>query len=305
MVEPCDGEPVGQTTRYDSYVVANCVTFICILALFVHTIIQERAQCVAAMNNKAKDSKFIRNLWIIMQSIGLFGNTAKLFQTTIDPNTFILRGSWLCTFIPWSLWYCPGWFYGLYLLVLIDRLQRSFQNTSMALSHKSLLILKSLSLSIPMTNSIVISVDIPNDLTCIRSWDPPETDNMITYCIVPPESLFAFKYHIVLVLVLLICALNVVLAVIFTVRLRRLLKNSSATALKQLQFNLLIKSNALAVIGCVSTILGYMFYAIQNDSTFIYVDIFINTVIVGLFLNRYCIPRNSSIPHLLIHIVFT
>ena len=288
-MEPCDGEPVSQRTRYDSYVVVNCVSFICILALFVHTIIQERAQCIAAMNKKAKDSKFIRIFWIIMQSIGLFWITAKLFQTTVDPNTFILRGSWLCNFIPWSLFYCPGWFYGLYLLVLIDRLERSFQNTSMTLSRRCLLILRFLSLSIPITNTIVVSVDIRSDLTCIGSWDPPDTGRIITYCMVPPESLFAFKYYIVLVLVLLTCALNVVLAVIFTVRLKRLLKNSSANTLKQLQFNLLIKSNALTVIGCVSTTFGYLLYTIQYDSTFLTVDIFANSVIVGLFLHRYWI----------------
>ena len=248
----------------------------------------------------------MRLLYILMQISAILLMGIEFFRYTVDQYIPIIRNSTWCTILSYAANGIPGFYYSLYLFGILQRLDSSFKDSYLSLSKRTVFILRTLILCIPTISTISLLVDDPN-LDCIRTWIPPDTHQIITYCIIPSESLLAFRYHIVELYVAVINILNITFGVMFSVKLRQFLqtgvsrhyntKQDGSTLATTGPAALIIKNNILTIIGSISSISGYALYAITQDLSYVLMDVFVNTMVIGLmfkcnlwYYQRLCGP---------------
>jgi len=207
---------------------------------------------------------------------------------SIDPHTHMLRNNGSCKFIAYFCYYIPVMFYSVYLYQIQMRLELSFKGSFLELGPRTICTLKAFVLIIPIICYVFLAVD-RYDLDCIGSWNAPDVDEPITFCVVPAPSLIAFKYHIFELLVLLILFLNAIFGIIFTKKLKQFcaleLEDKQSQSKKQFRMmTLIIRNDICCVVGCISTTMGQVGWLFTGHMMFIYLDNFINCLVIGLML---------------------
>ena len=164
-------------------------------------------------------------------------------------------------------------------------------------------------LAVPVIAVSVLAIDDPK-MTCIRQWDAPDYNGVMTYCNVPWESLMVGRLHIFDGLLFMVNFLNITFAFIFTKNLRTFVRKSQSATTNNTSENikleqLIVKNNVLVIIGCGSTSIGYGMYGyIWECGTLVVIDIFVNCLIIGLFFawnhvyyQRLCGPCDRLCRH--------
>ena len=136
----------------------------------------------------------------------------------------------------------------------------SFKGTSFALSQRSVYALKIWIIAIPIVSSVSLALDV-NVPVCIKTWNAPDSSHEITYCQLPTKDMLGFKYHISTLLAIMVSALNILFAVLFSTKLLKLLKMTKMADLRREneQSNLMqfvLRNDALTIVGALSTMLG-------------------------------------------------
>ena len=293
----CHADYDSYTDPFYLYIISIGIVFILQLLLFVHTIYTEISQ---QENDEdcARNLRLMRILYVVIQILALYWIFMGII--TSEPPSFIVEDPF-CGITAYSVYYIPGLFYGGYLIQMLYRVESAFKNSCLALSARNIYILRTLVLSIPIVSTISLIVDDPN-MSCIRSWDPPDIDRPIPYCVVPYDLLLVTRYYIFHGCVVLINVMNFVFAVIFSLKLFKFIKmiktSDSIDAKQQWDLEeLILKNNILAVIGCISTTTGFVLYNFTSSTLFMLFDSYFNSLIIGLMFKwnvgiyrRLCSP---------------
>ena len=108
-------------------------------------------------------------------------------------------------------------------------------------------------LIVPVAATVSLAID-PNLVPCIAIWSAPDLADDLTFCRIPESEILGFKYYIYQAMIGYVCMLNIVFAMMFTVKLRNVLKMADVRSSKMddQQFKLremIIKLNCLTIIG--------------------------------------------------------
>lgn len=171
-----------------------------------------------------------RILYLMMISIGLFWIIIYFLGAIIDPVTEILHDTLFCTVFPYSLYIIPCCFYGLFLMQIQFRLENSFTGSFLALSKVSIIILRTIIFLIIITGIVSVAID-DWTLDCLQTWNPPEM-GPLTYCAVDSASMIVFKYYIFSGITVSILIMEIVYAVLFTVKLKKFVKLQTQSGAK-------------------------------------------------------------------------
>lgn len=126
-------------------------------------------------------------------------------------------------------------------------------------------------------------------LACLYTWNPSDLEESFTYCVLEPVSLIVFKYPIFFIHVASVNMLNIIFAVIFSLKLRKfvtLRRDTKSNTAQRLKFEaLIIKNDLLTFVGLLSTSIGYSLWFAVRNMIIIHVDTLINTIVVGLMFS--------------------
>ena len=251
------------TPSTDSYYLFVPSSWLCVILqtlLLIKTLHNEHTE---RKNKKFKGVLVMRILFIFIQVVALYWLIVDIFRMSIDPFTKILQNGIGCKITAYSIMYLPGLFYGGYLYHICERLATSFKGSYLELSKWSLYTLRTMVLIVPVVSSISLLID-DGDLDCVKEWRPRDMDRIITFCVVPPGLLIGYKYYISTILLIHINLMNIVFAIIFTVKLRMFMTNTVSDGSRtqdRFKFEaLVLKNQILTICGVVSTSAGWAFF---------------------------------------------
>ena len=118
-------------------------------------------------------------------------------------------------------------------------------------------------------------------LQCTVPWAPPDMNKSTTFCVVPPSQLILVRFYIFHFWVTMVIFLNITFGAIFSFKLSQFNKSSDRS--DNFQFEaLIVKNNILTVVGCISTTLFYVLWFTMDPILFLFVDVMINCLVIGL-----------------------
>ena len=259
MAEGCDESVEFALQRYYFYVMPNVILAMCHCILLAHTIQKEYS---LRGNINFQRLKKMRILYIIQQVIAISALICYILLIVVDPHTQILQHSILCKWTAYVPRLFPTFFYTSHLMALLFRLDAAFKDTSLALSRRTVHILRISISAIPVFTSFVLALDVTVP-ACLNTWRAPDLTEDLFVCRLPFEDMLLYKYNIIVAATLCTCTLYILLTVLFTVKLLKVLKMArKATTetdgeLKVQQ--LILRNNVLTIVGCVSTLIGTWF----------------------------------------------
>lgn len=228
--------------------------------LFVHTLWHEYTQ---QNERKFRKVRTLRILYITMQIVSMLWLLGDTLRKTINVDS-----AFWCKFQSHFVMLIPTIYYAIYLFQLLLRLEASFKSSYLALSRRNSYILRTLVFippAVAVSTLLLQSIARP-DIECMFSWNPPDLNESISYCILEPTTLIAFKYHVFEGWVASVTLLNVTFGVIFTLKLRdfvKLRRNTNTDTAKRLKFEALIVKNDI-----LCTVLGTTFQSIFIEEFF-------------------------------------
>ena len=281
MGDPCETDFEHYTGPYFLYVIPIAVVAVFQILLLIHTIYWE---CTLT---KSKNAALLRILYITLQFFSLFWICTDILRYSIDPHTHFLQHTVLCKGIAYVVYYVPVFFYFLYLLAILHRLEISFKDSCLALSRTTLCTLGTLVAIVPVLGTGCLVID-DMDLDCIGSWNASDLTEPVTYCVVPNPLLIAFKYHIFESLVALICILNITFVCMFTFKLRVFVKMETGCSQKRNdELRGLIRKNVvLSMVGSFFTVKGFCGWFFTGHMLFMYTDSLVNCAVIGLMFSH-------------------
>ena len=224
-----------------------------------------------------------RILYIILQFLGLYWTTNDLFCLVIDPQTHLLRDNIGCDIMAYSPKIIPWPYYLVYLYQVLLRLDSSLKGSYLELSKKTLYFLNAITVIPVIIAPIIFFILNRSERTCIAPWKPNDFhyDNF-SNCWLPLQqnSIALLVYTAVLVWIPII---NIIIGIIFGVKLNKLLSSHKDNDHIKFQFkSLIVKNGILTLTGSVSTIVNYLLWSSFIRATFLYLDLFINCLVIGL-----------------------
>ena len=164
-----------------------------------------------------------RIAYILLVFVGLSWSFVDLFRFLIDPQISVFPGTPACDILVYFVKTLPGIFYGLYLFCILVRLETAFGQSYLSLHRVTVYIFRTFILLIFVAGIAYIFLDHEGG-ACLALWRPQDTDHhRLPYCTLPMTP--ARKY-MSLVALGLISILNICLLIIFTVKLRTILRNN-------------------------------------------------------------------------------
>ena len=84
---------------------------------------------------------------------------------------------------------------------------------------------------------------------CIAIWSAPDIADDLTFCRAPISEMLTFKYYVFPAMIGYVCMLNIVLAMMFTMKLRNVLKMAKMDDQQSKLREMIVKLNCLTIIG--------------------------------------------------------
>ena len=276
-MDACSDDVNAFTGPYLEFAIAIPLFLILQLTLLSHSIYHERCN-----QNQQRISLKLRILFIALQVVGIYWTILDACRLLIDPPTKIFQGSTVCLIMAYSPKIVPAPFYLLYLLQILCRLESSFTGSFLQLSKCTVYTLLSLILIPVIIGPIISFILNRHEHTCIALWNP--NDNLFEYslsfCDIPLEADAVLMYAFVLIWIVV---MNIIIGIIFSVKLNQLLSNHADNEQIQFRFkSLIIKNSILTLSGAVSTVVCYLLWLGFIRATFLYLDLFINCVVIAL-----------------------
>ena len=209
--------------------------------------------------------KTLRILYIILQFIAISSLSCYISVRFIDPRFHILRSIVSCKWLLFYPIFALGLFWSVYLIIILFRLQSSFKGSLLALSMKTRYITGFSILLIPVAafGALILDLDVA---ACMGTWIAPDLSHGLIYCRLPTEKMTIYEYNVIDACVFWICGLNIFLAVLFTVKLLKILKIARKSTEGAGEENpelklmhLVVRNAGLTLIGALSTIIGIQF----------------------------------------------
>ena len=145
----------------------------------------------------------------------------------IDPHFLIFRGNIGCDIAAFSPKMVPMMYYAVYLYQILLRLDCSFKGSYLSLNRLTFAVLASL-VFVPLLIFVAFCISIYHDHSgCLKQWDPLDFSfsDEFSFCNLPildvPGAVLLLWFGILWVLIT-----NIVLAVMFGVKLKKLLSNN-------------------------------------------------------------------------------
>ena len=247
------------------------------LLLLSHTIYHE----VKGRRNGSFENISIRArvFYIMIQIIGIYWLFDDLFRLVIDPYVPVLKNNYLCDIAGYSPKIIPGPFYGVYLYQILFRLDQAFTDSFLAMNKITIYLFQLCIIPIAIGPMVFLSVyDHPH--VCIQSWEPLDVSATLKYCKLPITALTSYC---IIAALIFITILNIIFGAIFTVKLHSLLSGNHENEKIKFKFKALIVKNCiLTLTGSVTSVTMYALYIMFDVGAFLYFDIFINCLVIGL-----------------------
>jgi len=255
------------------------------LALFVRSI------CIEIRIRKSGQQrvKRLRTLFYVLQMVALYWMIMDLFIYVFDPLTGILRNTIGCD-MALSPKIVPAVYYTVYMFQIVLRLDFSFKGSYLALRKLTLYGLNAM-VFVPFIGfNVFLFISYRHHSCCSIRWNPPDLPrDSLSFCFAPISGQMVTGFICGLLWIVL-C--NLILAVLFGTKLRRLLSNAKGRCdddKKALKY-LIIKNSILSVFGSLSTALNYSLwiasiasgYSLRIGALFLYLDLWTNCLAIGL-----------------------
>eukprot|EP01083_Nonionella_stella_P032234 88257_1 len=240
----------------------------------------------------------LKILFLSLQVLALFWSIGDLFRFVIDPYTHILRHSILCDITSASPKIISLIYYAIFCSLILIRLKVSFKASSfLQVKPRTIYLLSSLIVA-PLC-LLPISMIFLLSSPCIWSWTPIDiaVDDTFAFC---SFSANQTVYVFYIVGILCVTVANVVIGVIFGMKLKKVLNlnhkgGNVGTTNKSKAFqlkSLVIKNSVLTMIAASSTVINYTLwivfgYFIGIGTILVYLDTLINCLCVALMFSSY------------------
>jgi len=256
-------------------ITSNGVTLVLLILLLIHGVY--KTSTTEPMTYRLSIA------YLLLIVIGLCWMLSDLFRVVIDPFTHILQDNAACDLVAYMPKVAYVLFYAAYLAQIMMRLHQSFKESYLAVSKRLSILLQGL-LAVTFSSALysVFFVDYPQS-TCIASWKVNDVDRVLFYCdyqMTPARTLWVWGCLVAFNL------FNIVLCVLFAVKLRRLLAaNEDNDHLNLPLKTLIFKNSILTLTGSVSTIAAYAVWIyFPVSATPLYIDLVVNCLVIGLML---------------------
>eukprot|EP01083_Nonionella_stella_P009610 27595_1 len=286
-------EDTNSRGTYSEFAILLPIFILLLVLLLCDTI---RNECTQKTLMRRIDIK-IRASFIFVQVIALYFMISDLLRFTIDPYTFILRGHFGCKMVALSHKIGTLAFYSIYFYHIIIRLQHCFKDSMFALSRCTIITLHLFNVVPVLTLVPIVVILDQSTIGCIKRWRPPDIDmyaqsDTLSYCASPIAPVDAIAAAIAL---LWIVASNIIYAIIFGKKLKKLLAfaSSEADTLSDNEFNckvIGIKVTILTLFGAISTVVNHVLWMVMNligyilgvGTAFGLLDLVMNCYAIGL-----------------------
>ena len=264
-----DYEPF--TGPFLEFIIGIPIFIILQLSLLFHSIYHE----LSYRDNEVYQqvSRQSRILYISLQLIGLYWTIIDLFRLIIDPHTHISRGNTSCDILGYSPLIVPAPYYLVYLYQILLRLDLSFKGSYLELSKRNLYTLGALTLIPVICGTIFFFIINLSEKACIASWIPDDFKyDDFTYCDVPfnPDALPFYMFVLIWIPII-----NIIIGIIFGIKLSKLLSNNKDNDHIKFQFkSLIVKICILTLTGSISTFMNYGLWSLTERASFLYLDLF-------------------------------
>ena len=178
MTERCDESVEVALQSYYLYVLLNVILAMCHFILLAHTIQKEY---LLRGNINFQRVKKMRLLYIIQQLLAIAALICHILLIVVDPHTQILQHSIMCKWTKYGPHFVPSFFYGFYLLEILFRLDAALKGTSLALSRRTVHILRISIWAIPVLYSFVLALDVTVP-ACLNTWRAPDLTEDLIVC---------------------------------------------------------------------------------------------------------------------------
>ena len=227
-----------------------------------------------------------RILYILLQLTGLYWTILDLFRFVILPQ------STTCHAIEaYSSKILPAVYYLIYLYLILLRLNSSFKGSYLESSKWRLYLLYGLTI-IPIITGLIIFLVLTRDKgPCVAPWEADNSPFVVDlqYCTLPlPFVDYSAEMDLTSMLGLTgylawIPVINIIIGVIFGIKLNTLYSNHQDNEELKVELrSLIIKNYILSLVGSISTIVNYSLTTVINTNMFLYLDLFLNCLVIGL-----------------------
>ena len=240
--------------------------------------------------------------YITLQGLALYWTICDLLRYTIDPLKPFLPNTFGCVFLTYSTTVIPGFFYTVYLYLILLRLE-NLDGSYLKTSQHTLFLLRVLIFSVMVFQ--IVFVCIGRDSVCLQRYHPSDMDRELWHC---DLSINDNRKYVGLGGYSMIAILNIAMGVLFARKLQQMvhLKKDNQHLNIRLR-EIVVQSTLLTATGSISTFVSYGLWAVFPFSTamWLYLDLVVNCCVIGLafphnrrwykLLCRHCIKccRNS------------
>mmetsp|Transcript_58133 Transcript_58133/g.92349 ORF Transcript_58133/g.92349 Transcript_58133/m.92349 type:complete len:367 (+) Transcript_58133:37-1137(+) len=248
------------------------------LLLFCQTIYQEYTK---------RNTKAFRHIlmYIALQICGLVWSINDLLKFVIAPY-LPYTPSIQCTITTSIPRIDAVFYYFFYVYIILSRLYYIFKDSPFQINRNTFFCLKVTAVTTYMTAMIVyLATNIDHIHICLREWIPVDTGKYLLYCSVPDSNDIASG----LFLVGATFIFNIILTVMFTVKLNKLLSHNDDNEEIRFEFKtLIVKICILSMAGAISTISCWVLWMMMPaevthiDDIFLYLDLLVNATVIGL-----------------------
>jgi len=216
-------------------------------------------------------------LYVLMHLCCLNLIVADYLRYVVDPIYHFLPGTIFCDFFAFSARAMAVLTYTLYLYQILNRIVTSFSNSHLKISNITIRIFQFL-VVVPVLLWIG-AFSVQHDGICINQWNPKDTFRPILYCDWPWADELSYCLYVALAW---IAGLNIVFGAMFGFKLSQLRVAGKSNERLNAHFEaLILKNSILTITGSACTVLNYMLWIVTGMPCWLYLDGFINTMVIG------------------------
>eukprot|EP00485_Elphidium_margaritaceum_P005079 CAMPEP_0202695042 /NCGR_PEP_ID=MMETSP1385-20130828/8739_1 /ASSEMBLY_ACC=CAM_ASM_000861 /TAXON_ID=933848 /ORGANISM="Elphidium margaritaceum" /LENGTH=435 /DNA_ID=CAMNT_0049351001 /DNA_START=51 /DNA_END=1358 /DNA_ORIENTATION=+ len=277
------------TAPYIELAISIPIFIILQLCLFAHTLSYE-VKSYRKRNEIQQTRLAIRISFIFLQICGLYWTVVDLLRFVIDPySQFLQNSKLLCGWAAYSPKCITILYFSVYLYQIMLRLELSFRGSSLAISRRLIIVLSfCLFIFVIVIPSAFFAVLNESNRPCKWRWAPVDFDLHRADFAVCDYYNDGWASLIIGIGVLWMVISNVVVGVVFGVKLKRIFGMSQGAKKERFALKSLIVKNAiLTTTGSLSTVINWCIWLTVTPTTgngifLLYLDVWINCLVIAL-----------------------